>query len=196
MNDQAPVTPAVAFPDDITITGLGLILREWTDADVPVMTELFNDPDVDRFTPLHAPFDLVAAHAYLNTARRTRAEGHRLQLAITTDGRTPQGEILLFHARADNGGLIDATAELAYAIGPRHRHQRLAARAVQLITDYAYTTLHFATVVLRIAAANTASTAVARTTGFHLTEGPPLTIEGARGPLLTWRHHRSTGRNP
>jgi Acetyltransferase (GNAT) domain len=116
-------SPAAAFPDHITITGLGLTLREWTDADIPAMAELFDDPDVDRFTPLRAPFDLAAARAYLQTARQTRAEGGRLQLAITTDGHTPQGEILLFRARGsdltpDTADTAD-TAELAYAIGPR-----------------------------------------------------------------------------
>jgi RimJ/RimL family protein N-acetyltransferase len=184
-------SPAAAFPDHITITGLGLTLREWTDADIPAMAELFDDPDVDRFTPLRAPFDLAAARAYLQTARQTRAEGGRLQLAITTDGHTPQGEILLFRARGSDLTPDTAdTAELAYAIGPRHRHQRLATRAVRLITDYAYTTLGFTAVVLHIAAANTASIAVAHATGFRLTPEPPLTLDTARDPLMTWQHAR------
>jgi RimJ/RimL family protein N-acetyltransferase len=180
-------SPAAAFPDHITITGLGLTLREWTDADIPAMAELFDDPDVDRFTPLRAPFDLAAARAYLQNARQSRAEGHRLQLAITTDGHTPQGEILLFRAR---GSDLTDTAELAYAIGRRHRHQRLATRAVRLITDYAYATLGFTAVVLHIAAANTASIAVAHAAGFRLTPEPPLTLDTARDPLLTWQHSR------
>jgi RimJ/RimL family protein N-acetyltransferase len=189
VNEHSPAA-AAAFPDHITITGLGLTLREWTDADVPAMTELFDDPDVDRFTPLRAPFDLAAARAYLQTARQARTEGRRLQLAITTDSHTPQGEILLFRARGSD--LTADTAELAYAIGPRHRHQRLATRAVRLITDYAYTTLGFTVVVLHIAAANTASIAVAHATGFRLTPESPLILATARDPLLTWQHTRHT----
>lgn len=187
--------PAAVFPATITLTGLGLTLREWTDADLPAMVELFDDADVDRFTPLRAPFDQAAARAYLDAARRTRAEGTRLQLAITTDGHTPKGEILLFHARGNGSDVIAGTAELAYAVGPQHRGRGLAARAVQLITDYAYTTLHFTTVVLHIPTANTASASVARAAGFHLTSERPLTLEGARDPLLTWQHERHRPEN-
>lgn len=171
------------FPPDIHLTGLGLALREWADDDVSTMVDLFDDPEVDRFTPLHAPFDLAAARTYLDQARRRRAADLRIQLAITTDGHQPLGEILLF--RAATG---DNDAELAYAIGAKYRRQRLAARAVCLITEYAYTTLAMDRVLLRIPAANTASAAVARATGFHLTDVPPVTRESARDHLLTWQH--------
>ncbi|MGR6919510.1 hypothetical protein ACU635_35200 [[Actinomadura] parvosata] len=40
-------------------------MREWTADDLPVMVELFGDPQVDRWTPLRSPFDLAAAHSYL-----------------------------------------------------------------------------------------------------------------------------------
>ncbi|MFF3256036.1 GNAT family N-acetyltransferase [Actinacidiphila glaucinigra] len=46
-------------------------------------------------------------------------------------------------------------AELAYAVGPRHRRQRLATRAVQLISTHARTHLGVHNVILRIAAQNT-----------------------------------------
>ncbi|MFF3256037.1 GNAT family N-acetyltransferase [Actinacidiphila glaucinigra] len=69
-------------PTDLRISGLGLILREWHDDDLPAMVTLFDDSAVDRFTPLRSPFDLQAARAYLTRARQRRAEG-RVQLAIT-----------------------------------------------------------------------------------------------------------------
>ncbi|MHA4820102.1 GNAT family N-acetyltransferase [Streptomyces aculeolatus] len=120
---------------------------------------------------------------YLARARERRADG-RIQLAITTDGHQPLGEILLFPTQTPG------EAELAYAIGARHRRQRLTARAVQLITDYAYYTLHMQRILLRIAEANTASVALARAAGFHLTDAAPTTREGARDELLTWQHRR------
>ncbi|MEV3927423.1 GNAT family N-acetyltransferase [Actinomadura coerulea] len=114
------------------------------------------------------------------------------QLAISTDGRTPQYEILVSHARDHDTDTTAHTAELAYAIGSRHRGQRLATCAVQLITELRLHQLHFTT-VLRIAAANPASTAVARADGYHITPEPPLTLDSARDPLLTWQHqsHRT-----
>lgn len=172
------------FPENIRIGGHGLILREWAGQDLPIMVELFDDPAVDRFTPLHSPFDLTAARAYLERAHEQRAADLRIQLAITTAGSPPLGEILLFRTADDTHG-----AELAYAIGPQHRRQGLAARAVRLIGDYAYATLGMRRLYLRIPAENTASAAVARATGFQRTDDPPVTLERARYPLHTWRHH-------
>jgi hypothetical protein len=40
------------FPPAIRLSGLGLHLREWTDDDLPVMVELFDEPQVHRWTPL------------------------------------------------------------------------------------------------------------------------------------------------
>ncbi|MGN9844471.1 GNAT family N-acetyltransferase [Nonomuraea sp. H19] len=60
--DQLPRRPPAPAP--IQLTGSALILREWDEADVPAMAELFDDPAVDRWTPLRAPFD-QAARAYL-----------------------------------------------------------------------------------------------------------------------------------
>jgi hypothetical protein len=104
---------------------------------------------------------------------------------ITTDGRRPLGEILLFPT-GDPGEM-----ELAYAVGVAHRRRHLASRAVQLITAYAYDTLAAARVILRIPRGNTASAAVARAAGFQLTTAPPIHREGARDPLHTWLHHRA-----
>jgi RimJ/RimL family protein N-acetyltransferase len=177
-------TPA-SLPAHIQLAGLGLILREWTADDLPVMVELFDDPQVDNWTPLRSPFNLTSAHVYLDKARQDRAAGSRLQLAITTDGNHPKGEVLLTRT-GDHG----SDAELAYAIGPLHRRQRLATRAVQLITSYAYDVLAMNQVLLRIAEHNHASAAVAQSAGFELTSTDPITRDGSLYPLHTWRHRK------
>jgi RimJ/RimL family protein N-acetyltransferase len=174
----------IAFPSGIHLAGLGLILREWGDQDVPTMVELFDEPQVDRWTPLRSPFDPAAARAYLDQARRSRASDQRIQLAITTDGRRPMGEILLF--RTGTSG----EAELAYAVGAAHRRQRLTFRAMQLMTRYAYESLAMNRLLLRIAAGNAASAALARACDFHRTDSPSITREGAQDALLTWQHRR------
>ncbi|GAB2848236.1 hypothetical protein GCM10027176_59640 [Actinoallomurus bryophytorum] len=175
------------LPAHIRLSGLGLVLREWTADDLPVMVELFDDPQVGNRTPLRSPFDLTAAHVYLDKARQDRAAGRRLQLAITTDGDHPKGEILLART-GDHGG----DAELAYAIGPLHRRQRLATRAVRLITGYAYDVLAMSQVLLRIAEHNHASAAVARGAGFELTGADPITRGGS---LHAWRHREQARRD-
>jgi hypothetical protein len=89
-----------SFASRIQLTGHGLVLREWTDDDLPAMVDQFDDPEVDRWAPLRAPFNLDAAHDYLGEARHLRTNGQRMQLAVTIDGNTPLGEILL--SRADH----------------------------------------------------------------------------------------------
>ncbi|MFF3442473.1 GNAT family N-acetyltransferase [Streptosporangium sp. NPDC002721] len=111
---------------DIHLTGSGLILRGWDDSDVPAMAKSFDEPDVDRRTPLRAPFDQVRQH---------RVGGRRLQLAITTDRRRPVDESLLFSAEIGGG------AGPAHASGATRRRQGLAGRVVQLIAADAYAAL-------------------------------------------------------
>jgi RimJ/RimL family protein N-acetyltransferase len=101
----------IPFPAEVHLSGLGIILREWHDSDIPAMAHLFDEPQADRWTPLRSPFDEAAARAYLGRARQRRADDQRIQLAITTDGAAPLGEILLF--RTGTPG----EAELAYAVG-------------------------------------------------------------------------------
>lgn len=175
------------LPPVIAITGDGLHLREWADDDIHAMAELFDDPQVDRWTPLAHPFDIPAATSYLALARRTRAAGVGIQLAITTDGHQPLGEILLFR-RGENRQEV----ELAYAIGVRYRRQRLALRAVRLMTAYAYENMAAQRVILRIAGDNDASSGVARAVGFRLTDEAPAirNREGRTITLRTWCHYR------
>ena len=159
------------------------------------MVDLFDDAAVAAWTPLASPFDLPAARVYLDRARARRAAGRSIQPAITTDSTTPLGEILLFVTGPGGRAPGGRYAELAYAIGPAHRRQGLATRAVRPMTVYAYHTLAMQQVILRIEAANTASTAVARAAGFVLTDAPPEAL-GASGPLLTWRHLPARDQRP
>ncbi|MEV1172849.1 GNAT family N-acetyltransferase [Nonomuraea sp. NPDC049784] len=148
--------------------------QQWTADDLPVMVEQF--AQVNHWIPLRSPFD---------KARQDRIAGLRLQLAITTDGYEPKGEILL--ARTGDHG---CDAELAYAIGPRYHRQRLATRAVKLITSYAYDVLP----MKQSSCASPDTTKPAPPSPAALgsnspTPNPSLEKAG-RYPLHTWRHHR------
>lgn len=70
--------------EPVWIASHGLVLREWDPTDVPAMVELFDTEQMDRLTPLASPFDVTAATAYVEAARRHH-DG-TLQLAITEDG--------------------------------------------------------------------------------------------------------------
>ncbi|WP_406206170.1 GNAT family N-acetyltransferase [Kitasatospora sp. NBC_01560] len=155
------------LPDSpVLLTGDGLVLREWVSTDLPALVELFDEPSVAERTTLPSPFDLDAAREYLGTAERTRADGSRLELAITTDGLRPLGAVMLNLSRGTMG----------YIVGSAHRGQRLALRAVRLLTDYAHGVLELPRLLLEIEADNAPSIAVARALGFQLTGGEPAQV--------------------
>ena len=159
--------------DPVLVRGDGVVLREWTDADVPRMAELFDETEVDAWTPLESPFDAAAARRYLARARANRAAGRALQLAVTDDGGEALGEVLLFDPR-------DGAAELGYAIGADHRGRGLARRAVLAMIEHAAPAYGLSAFLLRIPPGNAASIAVARACGFAPT-GAPLVARAAKG---------------
>ncbi|MFI1371901.1 GNAT family N-acetyltransferase [Streptomyces longwoodensis] len=171
---------ASPFPERIRLTGEGLVLRDWTEADVPAMPALFDHPDIAYWTPIVSPFDEEAAWARLDRDRRLRADGTAMLLAVTVDGRAPLGEVML--RRAPEG------TELGYAIGPAHRGQALAVRAVRVMAAYAFEELGAERVVLELEAENAASVAVATKAGFRLLDVPLITGEEKGRPfaLQTW----------
>lgn len=173
-----------SFPERIELSGEGLVLRDWTDADLAAMPKLFDHPDIAHWTPIVSPFDGAAALARLERARQLRAEGTAVLLAITADGGAPLGEVML--RRAPEG------TELGYAVGPAHRGQALAARAVRVMAAYAFEQLDAEQVILELEAENAASVAVATKAGFALLDVPLITGEEKGRPfaLQTWGLNR------
>ncbi|MFE3496222.1 GNAT family N-acetyltransferase [Streptomyces sp. NPDC059175] len=168
------------FPEQIELSGEGLVLRDWTEADLAAMPALFDHPDIAYWTPIVSPFDEAAARARLDRDRQLRAEGTAVLLAITVDGGAPLGEVML--RRSPEG------TEIGYAVGPAHRGRRLAVRAVRVMAAYAFEQLGAGQVILELEAANAASVAVATQTGFRLLDVPPITgtEKGRPYVLQTW----------
>jgi hypothetical protein len=69
---------------------------------------------------------------------------------------------------------------------------------VTLMADYAYRELAATSVLLLIAPGNAASEAVARATGFRLTDEEPVLrgSEGQQTQLLTWSRHAGPSAPP
>ncbi|MET7381708.1 GNAT family N-acetyltransferase [Streptomyces sp. NPDC005526] len=175
-----------SFPERIELSGEGLVLRDWSEADLAAMPELFDHPDIAYWTPIVSPFDEAAARARLDRDRRLRAEGTAILLAITADGGTPLGEVML--RRAPEG------TELGYAVGPAHRGHGLAARAVRVMAAYAFEQLGTEQVILELEAENAASVAVATKAGFRLLDVPLIKGEEKGRPyaLQTWGLNRTS----
>lgn len=179
---MSSATPS--FPERIELAGEGLVLRDWTEADLAAMSELFDHPDIAHWTPIVSPFDAAAARARLERARQLRVEGTAVLLAITVDGGAPLGEVML--RRAPEG------TELGYAVGPAHRGRALAARAVRVMAAYAFEELDAEQVILELEAENAASVSVATKAGFGLLDIPLITGEEKGRPyaLQTWGLNR------
>jgi RimJ/RimL family protein N-acetyltransferase len=84
---------------------------------------------------------------------------------------------------------------IGYVVGAAHRGQRLAVRALQVMTDYAHQAAAMPRVQLEIEPDNHPSVAVARAAGFHLTDAAPEMVEdkGRSYALLTWAHDAPGG---
>lgn len=166
--------------EPLLVRASGLLLREWRQEDVPAMVTMFNTAEIDRWTPLTHPFDRDVASAYVERARRLRAERVH-QFAITVDGEEPLGELLLFPAEPAD------TCELAYAVGAAHRGRDLAARAIEAVLPLA-TSQGYRSARLRIATDNVASQRVALAAGFEVTAEPLLRRErkGYVLDMATW----------
>ena len=175
-------------PGPVRLAGDGLVLREWRPADLARMTELFDDPEVRRWTPLASPFDLEAARAYVERAGTRRADGSALQLAITEgDDEPPVGEVLLF--------MHPDLAEVGWALGPAHRGRRLASRAVRCLIAWAGPRWGVERFRALIEPGNEASERVAVACGFVAVRGTPVLVEsrGRTVGLTAWHLGRAPG---
>ncbi|GKQ33908.1 GNAT family N-acetyltransferase [Streptomyces sp. A012304] len=178
------------LPATLRLEGDGIVLRPWSDDDLDDLVAMYDDPEIARWTPVVSPFDARAARAYLDRARAGLAEGRGVQLAVTTDGRRPKGEVLLFRSSSDG-----RDAELAYGVGAAHRGQGLAGRAVRLVAEHAVRVLRPRRVVLCVEAGNAASEGVARSCGFALTDEPAVRRSHQDRDVLlrTWALRADTG---
>ena len=175
MTDVSAEAGRTPGADRLRLAGDGLVLRCWTAADLPLMVELFDDPDVDRWTPLPSPFTADDARARLIKSRRSDL----ILLAITRDGMRPLGEVM-----------VTTAGSMGYAVGARHRRQGLAVGALRLLRDHAVNVLGLPVLRLEIEPDNVASAAVARAAGFRLVPSARRTAEGkGRTYVLdVWEH--------
>jgi RimJ/RimL family protein N-acetyltransferase len=146
----------------VVMVGEGLILRHWDNDDAPALVQIFDDPEVALRTPLPSPFGPVDASHYLVASR----EG-RLDLAITTNGQRPVGQIMLNLA----------SHMVSYVVAADFRGEGIATRALTLVSRYARDTLKFRVVGLEVEPGNVPSIAVATRCGFSRSDRPFEEVE-------------------
>jgi RimJ/RimL family protein N-acetyltransferase len=140
-----------------------VVLRPLRDEDVPALYEACQDPDIQRFTFVPAPYTEAHARAFVagSAAERETGEGAALAIVDAGDEHHVLGTVGVVRPDWDN-----AVAELGYWVAPWARGRGLAARAVGLLGPWAFRTLGMARLTLHIDAANAPSRRVAERAGF------------------------------
>ncbi|WP_431728843.1 GNAT family N-acetyltransferase [Verrucosispora sp. TAA-831] len=167
----------------VRLDGDGLVLRPWADRDLGQLVVIFDHPEMAHRLPVATPFDRSAAEAYLAKARASR---DRLLLAVTGADDLARGEVVL--------NLV--TGGIGYAVGPPYRGERLAARALRLLSAYAEATPGLPPTYLEIEADNAGSMATARAVGYRPTGGEPVVVDEGRRRLVLHRWERGADRSP
>ncbi|MDO5736975.1 MAG: GNAT family protein [Propionibacteriaceae bacterium] len=116
-----------------TLTGRLVVLREWCDADAPLIASVASDPLIPLITSVPSsglPDDIAA---YLHRQRRRPIDGTGLSFAIT-DLRTTRaiGSIGLWTRDYDRGRL-----SIGYWVAKEFRHQGRAQDALATLTRWA-----------------------------------------------------------
>ena len=110
-----------------------IVLRRFTEADIPVLVEELQDPDIPRFTRVPSPYSEADARAFL-------AGDVDTTFAITENDRVVGGVGLL---RPDDGRI-----EVGYWVARSARGRGIATHAVRLVSRWALESLGYARVEL------------------------------------------------
>ncbi|GHH27565.1 GNAT family N-acetyltransferase [Lentzea cavernae] len=139
--------------------GDGLVLRPWRDTDAEVVMAAFDCPDVQRWHVRRMDTREEALDWIGSWAARWQDETDA-SWAISRDDQ-PIGQAGLRHV-----SLFEGSAALSYWVLPEARGAGIAARAAQVLTEWAFETLGLHRVSLEHSTANTASCRVAARLGF------------------------------
>ncbi|WP_189045195.1 GNAT family N-acetyltransferase [Micromonospora sonchi] len=146
------------------LTGPGLLLRPWRDADAAAVLEVLRDPAITQWNPQGDVNDLEAARRWV----RRRADwsgGSHIALAVVDPAapETLSGSVSLHRIQ-------DGDASIGYWTSPTARGRGLASAAVARLTTWAFAELGLYRIELCHAVPNSASCRVAERAGY-LAEG-------------------------
>ena len=134
-----------------------LVLRPWTDDDIPAIVEGCNDPEIARWIPtIPHPYTEDDAHAFLSGEA---APPHQA-LAIELDGRVVGGIGLGLNSHGYRGSI-------GYWIARPARGHGTCTRALRLLARHALEDLELQSVQLATDPDNVASQRVAEKVGFQ-----------------------------
>jgi RimJ/RimL family protein N-acetyltransferase len=150
---------------------------------VDAVSRLVEDADVQRETFVPVPPPPGFARSWLGRYEEGRAEGKREGFAVVDGDGTFLG--LALAVQIDRPA---QTVELGYVVAPEARGRGVARRALQLLTEWAFSELGALRIELRIAVDNRASSRVAERAGY-VREGVLRSVyfkQGMRKDFEVW----------
>ncbi|MBH5337905.1 GNAT family N-acetyltransferase [Streptomyces pactum] len=149
------------FPD-ISINTDRLVLRPFTESDVPELTEMMNDELVTAWTSVPHPYTAADAREWITrTAPAERLEGRGIVFAVT-EFLTQR---LVGSVRLCNTDWRCLTSEVAYLTAPWARGEGYAAESVLAVAGWLFGDQKFERLELRTPADNAAAQQVAQKIG-------------------------------
>ncbi len=159
VESTAPITLPTPPLSDGVIT-----LRPWTQADIPALVEMCNDPQTVRFTTVPTPYTATDAEDWLTTHAINLASGESVSFAVVDRlNEAPIGSIGLHLL---NSTAVTGAAEVGYMTAPPARGRGVITRAVPLVCEWAFARLGIERVQLTTHLDNPASQRVAAKCGF------------------------------
>jgi RimJ/RimL family protein N-acetyltransferase len=159
---RAGKLPAMSeLPESLRLEGGSVVLRDWRDADAPVLEAVCGEWNVCSFTSVPCDYAEAEALAWIERTRRKQAAGEVLGLAITADGH----DVPVGHFNLTAFGEDGRSAAIGYWLVPRARGRGLASAACRLLIDWGFDSLDLERVEFAILPENVASQAVAKRVG-------------------------------
>jgi len=152
--------PALRLPDPPLGDGR-IVLRPWRGRDAPALAAAARDPEIARFTYWPASLTPREARARIGRARRERARGTRLELAVVD---ATDDALIGFVGLAPDW--TERKAAVFYWTAAPARRRGVASAAVALLSRWALATLGLQRLELLADADNAASRRVAERCGY------------------------------
>ena len=154
-----PAVTAIEVPD---LRDGELRLRSPLERDIPRITAVCQDAEVQRWTRVPSPYREEDARAFVRLAAESLASGRGAHLVVVRHDDAVLAAAGLGIDRRDLSG------QVGYWVAPEERRQGIAVRSTRRLLRWAFEELSLAYVELIAAAENPGSNAVARALGFTL----------------------------
>jgi RimJ/RimL family protein N-acetyltransferase len=140
-----------------------LMLRGWRHGDAEAALRAILDPETVRWNPVPAVVDLDSAHEWIDRGADWSQGGHASFAVVSRADDALLGSVSMY-------GITDERedASVGYWTAPHARGRGVAARAVDAVSRWAFTTMPMVRITLCHSVGNEASCRVALAAGYQL----------------------------